>query len=166
MICCQLFERLLWTLKTKWTHHFSTAGQKLKWGKTKRKTLFYSALKRASFFWRVVRSPPIYHLRYTADDTRPIATILGRGLLLFRSSDPLSYITLSSCLLARSYDKSKTYFASTMARKLDRVVTYNEELPPLMSHNSSSTRSCKVTWQIKCLMYSLALDQWSPNMGR
>ena len=37
-----------------------------------------------------------------------------------------------------------------MATTLCRMVTYNEELPPINSYEPLITWSCKVTWQIKC----------------
>ena len=51
-----------------------------------------------------------------------------------------------------------------MVTKLGRVVTYHEELPLLKLHDSSTTWFCEVTWQIKYSIFSLTLDQWSPNM--
>ena len=53
-----------------------------------------------------------------------------------------------------------------MATKTGRVVTYNENLPLIKSHDPSITWSCEAMRQIKYFISPLALDQWPPNMAR
>ena len=50
-----------------------------------------------------------------------------------------------------------------MVTKLNRLVTNNEEFPPKKSHDSLTTRSFEVTWQIKYVTSPLSLDQWLRN---
>lgn len=44
------------------------------------------------------------------------------------------------------------------------MIAYNEELPPIKSHDYLIKWSCEVTWQIKYITSPLPLRQWSPNM--
>ena len=50
--------------------------------------------------------------------------------------------------------------AISMATKFGRVVTYHEELPPILSHDTSNTWSQEVTWQIEYVMSLLVIEQW------
>ena len=51
-----------------------------------------------------------------------------------------------------------------MTTKLDRVVTYNAELPSIKPYDPSVTSSCEVTLQNQYLVFLLALDKWPSNM--
>ena len=51
-----------------------------------------------------------------------------------------------------------------MPTKLGRVVTYNEELPPIKSHDPLNTWPYKITWQTKFII--TPLPEWlrPPNL--
>ena len=53
-----------------------------------------------------------------------------------------------------------------MVTKFGRMVTYYNVLPPIMSHDTSITWPREFTRQIKCVISSFALGQWTPTMTR
>ena len=59
----------------------------------------------------------------------------------------------------RSIDKLKAYFHywKPAATKPGRVVTYNEELPSIKSHDPLITKPIKVWWQIICYISTTAI---------
>ena len=71
---------------------------------------------------------------------------------------------------ARSRDKLKLYISNTivpMATKLDRMVTYHEELPPIKLHERLIKWYCEITWQTKKLyLYyhnTYGYQTWQPG---
>ena len=52
----------------------------------------------------------------------------------------------------------------SMSTKLDRVVTYNDELSFINLRDPSMTWSCEVMWQINYVIFLLTLDQWPQNV--
>ena len=51
----------------------------------------------------------------------------------------------------------------SMFTRLTRVVTYCEDFPPMFLPDHSMMCSCKVTWQMKYIIFPLAGDLWTPN---
>ena len=56
-----------------------------------------------------------------------------------------------------------SFLIKLLVTNLDKVVTYCEELQLINSDDPSMSVSCEVTWQIKCIIYQLAEDPWTPN---
>ena len=71
---------------------------------------------------------------------------------------------------AWSGDNLKTIYISIvtipMVTKIEKVVTYNEELLLIKLLGPSITLFCEVSWYIKCFISLLAIDQWPPNMTK
>ena len=61
---------------------------------------------------------------------------------------------------------SSTAPISSMATKLDRMMTYLEWLLPVKSHDHMITWSCKITWQAKVIIYPLTPIFMGINFGR
>lgn len=53
-----------------------------------------------------------------------------------------------------------------MVIKLRRVVTYNEERPPIKSHDPLNTWTYEVTGHSKNITFSPPLKQWPLNVAR
>ena len=53
-----------------------------------------------------------------------------------------------------------------MTTKLENVLIYHEEIPPVKLHDLSIARFCEVTWHIKYFINPLVMDQWLLNMAR
>ena len=68
------------------------------------------------------------------------------------------------CNLALRSLKTYLHYQMPMTTKLDRVVTYNEELPSINPYDPSVTSSCEVMLQNQYLIFPLALDKWPSNM--
>lgn len=61
----------------------------------------------------------------------------------------------------------KHYLSNTttsMTSKLDRFVTYSQEISPMKSHDPSIRWCCHVTGQIKYVICPFSLDQWLASM--
>ena len=72
----------------------------------------------------------------------------------------VNHLTLKLLDIAKPRGKLKTYLRNHnayIATKLYRVVTENEELPPIKSHDSLMLWSCEFTRQIKYII-SLAYN--------
>ena len=52
------------------------------------------------------------------------------------------------------------------ATKCGRLMTHNEDVPPITSHDLSVTWSCEVTLQIKYAIPPLPQDQSPPSLAR
>ena len=75
--------------------------------------------------------------------TKPTWTVAQHERLLLKK--------LQDALVLRDYMTNENHYISTiamrMATKVDRMVTYLEELLPIKSHDPLITCSCKITWQ-------------------
>ena len=52
----------------------------------------------------------------------------------------------------------------SMVNKLNRMLTYLEQLPPIKLLNPLLMWPCKITWQTKIIRSPLPQSQWQPNL--
>ena len=108
-----------------------------------------------------------YQTHYIFTCTRPMATKYGKVGNFYKGLPPINSYKF---VLMWSHVKNWKYHISTitvfMFTRLIRVVTCcrcrDKQLAPVNWHDLWIRRSCKVTWQIKCIISLPAEHQWTP----